>query len=109
MGGKPTVERRCYLSSLPPEAKRIGQRIRAHWGIENSLHWVLDMAFDEDRSRVRAGHAAETLAIIRRFALNLLKQDQSSPLGIKNKRLKAAYSDTFRLSLLNFPPFPSST
>jgi predicted transposase YbfD/YdcC len=108
MGGKPTVERRCYLSSLPPEAKRIGQSIRAHWGIENSLHWVLDMAFDEDRSRVRSGHAAETLAIIRRFALNLLKQDKSSSLGIKNKRLKAAYSDTFRLSLLNFPPFPSS-
>jgi ribosomal protein L34 len=58
-GGKPAVERRCYLSSLPPEAKRIGQRIRAHWGIENSLHWVLDRAFDEDRSRVRTGYAAE--------------------------------------------------
>jgi predicted transposase YbfD/YdcC len=110
IGGKSAVERRCYLSSLPPEAKRIGQRIRAHWEIENSLHWVLDMAFDEDRSRVRSGHAAETLAIIRRFALNLLKQDNTCSLGIKNKRLKAAYSDAFRLSLLNLSPLcsPSS-
>jgi hypothetical protein len=69
-GGKPMVERCCDLSSLPPETKRIGQEIRAYWAIENSRHGVLDRAFDEDRSRVRSGHAAGTLAIRRRFALN---------------------------------------
>jgi hypothetical protein len=66
---------------------------------------VLDRDFDEDRSRVRAGHTAETLALLHRFALNLLKHDPSSPRGIKNKHLKTAYSDTFRLSRFNLSPF----
>jgi hypothetical protein len=85
MGGKPAVEQCCDLSSLPPEAKRIGQRIRVHRGIENSLHWVLDRVFDEDRSRVRAGHAAETIALRRRFALNLFRHDPSNPLPSVSK------------------------
>ncbi|GHT93514.1 hypothetical protein AGMMS49545_12990 [Betaproteobacteria bacterium] len=65
---KTSTERRCFLSSLSSDAKLIGQRIRAHWSIENHLHRVLDMAFNEDQSRVRTGHAAENFALIRRFS-----------------------------------------
>lgn len=104
MGDKVATERRCFIASLPAEAQRIGQTIRAHWGVENSLHWVLDMAFNEDQSRARTGHAAENLAIIRRFALNLLRQAKGSRLGVKNKRLRAAYDDNFRASVLQFAP-----
>ena len=105
IGEKTTTERRCYIASLPADAERIGQVVRAHWGIENSLHWVLDMAFNEDQSRARAGHAAENLAIIRRYALNLLRQDKQSKLGVKNKRLRAAYDDAFRANVLKFESF----
>ncbi|MBF0518666.1 MAG: ISAs1 family transposase [Nitrospirae bacterium] len=98
---KKTKERRYFISSLPAEAKRLGTIIRAHWGIENSLHYVLDVAFNEDQCRARTGHNAENLSIIRRFALNLLKQNKTCMLGVKNKRLKAAYDDTYRASILN--------
>lgn len=102
IGEKATTERRCYIASLPPDAERIGQVVRTHWGIENSLHWVLDMAFNEDQSRTRVGNAAENLAIVRRYALNLLRHDKQSKLGVKNKRLRAAYDDTFRAGVLKF-------
>lgn len=98
---KKTKERRYYISSLPADAKRLSKIIRAHWGIENSLHYVLDVAFNEDQSRARSGHSAENLAIIRRFALNILKNNKICKLGVKNKRLKAAYDDNYRESLLN--------
>jgi len=99
--GKKTKERRYYISSLPANAKHLGATIRAHWGIENSLHYVLDMAFNEDQSRARTGDSAENLAIIRRFALNLLKQHKSCKLGVKNKRLRAGYDDNYRAEILN--------
>lgn len=102
MGNKATQERRCFISSLPADAERAGRMIRAHWGIENSLHWVLDMAFNEDQSRARIGHAAENLATIRRFSLNLLRHAKGSKLGLKNKRLRAAYDDDFRAEVLRF-------
>ena len=99
-GGKKSVERRCFLPSLPPDAERIGQKIRAHWGVENRLHWVLDTAFNEDPCRIRAGHAAENIAIIRRFAINLLRQESTCKLGIKNKRLRMAYDTKYRNTIL---------
>lgn len=98
---KKTKERRYFISSLPADAKLLGKTIRSHWAIENSLHYVLDVAFNEDQCRARTGHGAENLAIIRRFALNLLKQNKSCKLGVKNKRLKAAYDDNYRASILN--------
>ncbi|MBI5213027.1 MAG: ISAs1 family transposase [Nitrospirae bacterium] len=98
---KKPKERRCFISSLPADAKLLGTTIREHWAIENSLHYVLDVAFNEDQCRLRTGHSAENLAIIRRFALNLLKQNKSCKLGVKNKRLKAAYDDNYRASILN--------
>jgi predicted transposase YbfD/YdcC len=86
-----TVQRkgRYYLSSLPCDAERIGAAARRHWDIENRLHWVLDVAFRADDSRVRGGHAAENFPVLRRLALNLLRQERTVKVGGKAKRLKA--------------------
>ncbi len=74
--------------------------VRQHWGIENKLHWVLDVGFGEDLGRKRAGHAAQNFSLLNRIALNLLRQDKSSMRGIKEKRLKAAWNDPYLLKLL---------
>lgn len=83
-------DRRYFIVSFEPDAKRFGQAVRRHWGIENRLHWVLDMSFREDESRVRRDNAAENFCVFRHVALNLLRQDKSCKRGIKGKRLKAA-------------------
>lgn len=98
--GKVEKFRRYYLSSLPPDAKRLSQLIRNHWAIENGQHWCLDVAFKEDQSRVRADHGDENLAAIRRIALNLLKQEKTAQVGIANKRLKAARSLDYLLKVV---------
>jgi predicted transposase YbfD/YdcC len=74
--------------------------VRNHWGIENALHWCLDIAFREDDSRVRTGNAAENFAILRHLALNLLKQETTCKLGIKSKRRKAGWDDAYLLKVL---------
>nr|WP_321808876.1 ISAs1 family transposase [Burkholderia sp. BCC1993] len=99
-GDTKTTERRYYVSSLPPNAARIAQAVRAHWRIENSMHWVLDMAFGEDQCRVRVNNAAQNFAILRRICLNLLKADTTTKAGIKNRRLKAGASDGYRAAVL---------
>lgn len=96
-----STERRYYISSLPPDAKRAAEVVRNHWGIENSLHWVLDVAFREDDSRVRVGNAPENLALIRKLTHNLLKQDTTLKRGIKTKRLVAAWDRKYLLKILN--------
>jgi predicted transposase YbfD/YdcC len=98
--GLVSTERRYYLSSLPPEAKRIAHAVRSHWRIENSMHWVLDMAFGEDHCRVRTDNAAQNLAILRRITLNLLRADTKTNAGIKIRRLKAAINDSYRAEIL---------
>ena len=98
----PTTERRYYLCSLPPEVERFAGAVRGHWGVENGLHWVLDVQMNEDQSRARTGHAPENLATLRRLALNLLRRDQTKSRGIKGKRLSAAWSHDYLLQLLNF-------
>ena len=97
---KTTVEDRYYLSSLEGRAQQLLMATRTHWGIENSLHWVLDIAFREDESRVRKEHGAQNLATLRHIALNLLKQEKTSKIGIKNRRLKAGWSEQYLLRIL---------
>lgn len=93
-------ERRFYLSSLPCEAPRLLAAVRSHWGIENSVHWVLDVSFDEDGSRIRKDHAARNMATLRRLALNLLRQDVQHKRGIKTRRHRAAWDNDYLLHLL---------
>jgi predicted transposase YbfD/YdcC len=101
VGPETTCEVHYYLSSLDGDAATFARAVRDHWGIENCLHWVLDIAFREDDSRVRVGHAAENFAVLRHMALNLLRQDHSVKAGIKAKRLKAGWDDAYLLKLLN--------
>lgn len=95
-----STERRYYISSLPAKAALLGKTVRAHWGIENSMHWVLDVAFGEDDCRIRCGDAPQNFAILRRIALNLLKGDTKTKLGIANKRLKAGWDVAYLSRLL---------
>ena len=80
-GNQVTAETRYYISRWPADARILWQAVRRHWGIENSLHWVLDMAFREDESRIRIGHAAHNLSILRRMALNLLRRETTAKGG----------------------------
>jgi len=100
VGGKTTVERRYYLSSLPLGVETFARAVRGHWGVENKLHWVLDVQMREDQSRARAGHAAENLATLRRLALNLLKREQTKKRGVKGKQLNAGWDHAYLLRLL---------
>lgn len=96
---KTTTEVRFYMSSLAADAVRHNQVIRAHWSVENSLHWVLDVTFNEDASRVRQGYAAENLGLLRRLSVNLLKREPSR-LSLKMKRYKASLEDEFMIKIL---------
>jgi predicted transposase YbfD/YdcC len=98
--GKTEKETRLYISSLPADAKRINQAIRAHWGVENSLHWVLDVGFNEDASRKRAGYVAQNYSMINRLSLNILKNDKTTKAGIKGKRLKAGWNEEYLIKLI---------
>ena len=99
---EPTVERRYYLSSLPVNIDKFARAVREHWGVENKVHWVLDVQFGEDQSRARAGHAAENLATLRRLALNLLHRDKTKKRGIRGKQLNAGWDHQYLLRLLAF-------
>ena len=93
--GKDCNEVRYYILSEYLSGRRFAEAVRSHWGIENRLHWQLDVTFQEDQCRVRKGHADANLSIIRRTALSLLKNESTRKVGIKNKRLAAALDDTY--------------
>jgi predicted transposase YbfD/YdcC len=97
---KTTREVMFYLSSLPCDAVVIGRAIRAHWGIENQLHWVLDVTFREDASRIRKGHGAENFSLLRRMAVGLLNQEKSTKRSLKQKTKRAAMSPDYVLDVL---------
>ncbi|GAB6008859.1 ISAs1 family transposase [Dysgonomonas reticulitermitis] len=98
--GKTEKEIRLYISSLVADAKLINQSIRAHWSVENSLHWVLDVGFNEDSSRKRNGFAAQNYSLLNRIALNLLKNDKITKIGVRGKRLKAGWDNNYLINLI---------
>lgn len=102
IGEQVSTECRFFLTSLPADAERFARAVREHWAIENSLHWTLDVSFNEDQCRVRAGYAAENLALLRHLTLNLLRQDTQKKRGIKGKQKNAGWDHKYLLSLLRF-------
>jgi predicted transposase YbfD/YdcC len=98
--GKTTVETRYYISSLNLDAKKFGDSVRSHWGIENSLHWILDVALNEDNCRIRKDNAPQNFAVLRHIAVNLLSKEKSKKLGIKNKQFLAAMDDNYLAKVL---------
>jgi predicted transposase YbfD/YdcC len=101
IGGNRSYERRCFLLSIAPDARTFAAACRGHWGVENPLHWTLDVTFREDNSRARPGHAPENLAALRRLALNTIKSNKSHPkLSVRGKRLMAAWNYKYLATLL---------
>jgi predicted transposase YbfD/YdcC len=100
IGEQRSQQDRYYLSSLPADALRIGRIVRTHWQIENALHWVLDVVFGEDQSRIRIGYAQQQLAMLRRTALSLLKNDAATKGSIKGKRKRAGWDNAYLFHVL---------
>ena len=104
-GQATSIERKFYISSLPADALRIANTIRGHWGIENRVHWVLDVAFREDEQNANAGNIAENMSMIRRISLNLLKQEKTAKCGIEIKRQMAGWDEEYLLKVLGVKSF----
>lgn len=99
IGEKKSCEDRYHIATIRG-ARKVLKSVRSHWGVENGLHWTLDMAFDEDRSRIRKGYGAENLAVLRHIALNLLKQEKSCMRSVRGKRLLAGWDEKYLLKVL---------
>jgi predicted transposase YbfD/YdcC len=102
-GDKIETERRSYISSRALSAEAFAGAVRSHWAIENNLHWTLDMTFQEDQSRLRAGYGAKNMAVVRHFALNLVRQ-AADKRSIKRRRKRASYDPQYLLQILQ--PLP---
>lgn len=97
---KTTRETMYYLTSLPPQAQVLGKAIRQHWSIENQLHWVLDVTFNEDDCRIRTAHAPENMALLKRWSLNLLNQETSTKRSIRQKARRASMDEDYMIKVL---------
>ena len=95
-----TSAKMTAISSLDVSAERLLEAVRAHWSIENSLHWSLDVTFREDQSRVRKDHSSQNLATLRQISHNLLKRETSLKVGIQGKRLQAGWREDYLLKVL---------
>jgi predicted transposase YbfD/YdcC len=95
INGKVEQETRYYISSREPNAQAFGTRVRGHWSIENSLHWVLDVVMREDESRIRKDHSAKNMAVVRHIAMNLLRNGKTLKVGTQAKRLRAACDNDY--------------
>lgn len=102
--GEISTERRYFLSSLPCDITRFAKASRGHWGVENQVHWHMDVSFGEDQSRARTGHASENLATLRRLALNMLKRETTKKRGIRGKQRCAGWDHRYLLRLLGVDP-----
>lgn len=100
MNGSISTEQRYYLLSFETDVLRFSKSVRNHWSIENQLHWILDVGFDEDASQACRGYTAENLAVIRHIGLNLLSRDKKSKVGVKTKRLKAGWNNNYLKAIL---------
>ena len=100
VNGKTKVETRYYISSLTDNAKLLGESVRSHWGIENSLHWVLDVALREDDCRIRKDNAPQNFAVLRHIAVNAVGKEKSQKLGIKNKQVCAGWDNEYLEKIL---------
>ena len=94
------IETRYFLTSLPCDGVRFAHAVREHWGIENSLHWVLDVSFHEDACRIRKDKGAQTFSVLRHIALNLLRRESSHKRGIKARRKRAGWERDYLLQVL---------
>jgi predicted transposase YbfD/YdcC len=101
LGDEVTEKDRYFISSLTSDARHLLEVVRTHWSIENELHWVLDIAFREDESRIRKDHGPENFAVLRHIALNLVKQEKTQKASIKGKRLKAGWDEAYLLKILS--------
>lgn len=98
--GHVETEKRFYISSLNADAAKLNNAIRSHWAVENNLHWVLDVTFKDDDSRIRRGMASENMVVMKHLAINLLKKDKKNKLYIPRKQRKALFYDDYREMLL---------
>lgn len=100
IGEKVEIETRYYLVSLPADGVRFGDAVRQHWGVENELHWVLDVSFGEDACRIRKDKGAQTFSVLRHIALNMLKRESQHKRGIKARRKRAGWDRSYLLQVL---------
>ena len=100
VNGKTKIETRYYISSLTDNSKLLGESVRSHWGIENSLHWVLDVALREDDCRIRKDNAPQNFAVLRHIAVNAVGKEKSQKLGIKNKQVCAGWDNEYLEKIL---------